>query len=134
MMRAHLDAIKALLAPTGMPVHVVRHSGTLSHPYVLVWAPPGRLVSDSLQTTNDLRDVVGVTTVAATPEAVYSKVDAVRACLLDVAPTVAGWHCDELKLRDSQPVTEDRDVKLPNSNAFPCFAVDLYDLSSQRLI
>jgi len=133
MMRAHLDAVKAMLAPTGLPVHLVRHSGTMTLPYVLLWASAGRLVSDSLETTNDLRDVLGVTVVAATPEAVYSKVDAVRACLLDQAPTVAGWHADELTLRDSQQVTEDRDVKLPNTNAFPCFAVDLYDLSSQRL-
>jgi hypothetical protein len=129
--RAHLDAVKALLAPAGMPVHYIEVLGAPTYPYVLLWTGSGRWVGAALCAQRiDLDDTLGVTVVHLTAEGVLSKQAIVRGLLDDAVPAVPGRHVDELRQTDSQRIAVDREVVVPPTNTFPKYGVDLYALSS----
>ncbi|WP_185972904.1 hypothetical protein [Aeromicrobium piscarium] len=89
------------------------------------------MISETLcGTQSDLDDLLGVTCVGVSPEAVWSVSSLVRAALIDKHPQVDGRYVAELRLYDSQNVQADGDVTLPNSNRHPYFGVDLYSLRS----
>lgn len=131
-MKAHIDGIKVLLEPYGHPVYFADVPETPTYPYVLLWSGLGRLTSDEFDgAQDDLNDLLGVTIVAATPEAVLVAGPRVRSYLLGERPIVEGRYVQPLYLHDSQQVTPDRDVTIPNTNRHPAFAVDLYRLISE---
>lgn len=131
-MKAHIDGIKALLAPYGHPVHFVDVPEVPTYPYVLLWSGLGRLTSDEFDgEQDDLNDLLGVTTVAANPDATLIAGARVRSYLLGKQPVVEGRYVQPLHLHDSQTVAVDRDVTIPNANRHPSFVVDLYRLISE---
>ncbi|MHA7132540.1 hypothetical protein [Oerskovia turbata] len=128
-MRAHIDAIRVLLAPAGYPVHFIEVPDAPEYPYVLLWAS-GRMEPDALcDEVEDLNDILGVTAVGLSAEGVLEVQRAIRPRLHDAAPPVAGRSAT-LRYFDSQPVQVDRDVTIPASNRHPKFGVDLYRLRS----
>ena len=132
-MRAHMEAVKAMLEPLGRDVYLVDvpEGSTLRYPYIILWSTTGRMISETLcGTQSDLDDLLGVTCVGMSPEAVWSVSSLPRGLLLDEAPNVEGRHVAELRLYDTQSVQADRDVTLPNTNRHPYFGVDLYALRS----
>lgn len=130
-MKAHIDAIKALLVPSGYDVFYSDAPETPTYPYVLLWSTTGRMVSDSLCGTQDvLDDLLGVTSVGANPDAALIVSSRVRGYLLGAHPVVAGRYVHELRLHDSQRVQVDRDVTMPQTNRHPSFGVDLFALKS----
>lgn len=131
-MKSHIDAIKALLAPFGHPVHFAEAPETPTYPYILLWSSLGRLTADEFDgAQDDLNDLLGVTTVAATSDAALVAGARVRSYLLNKQPIVEGRHVQPLHLHDSQQVTPDTDVTMPNTNRHPSFAVDIYRLISE---
>lgn len=139
-MKAHIDAIKAMLAPYGKDVYfadAVKYDNEgkvlpLTYPYVLLWSGTGRMTSDELDgVQDDLNDILGVTTVAASADATLVAALRVRSYLLGKQPVVEGRYVQPLRLFDSQQVTPDREVTIPGTNRHPAFAVDLYPLISE---
>lgn len=139
-MKAHIDAIKAMFAPYGKDVYfadAVKYDAQgnvvpLTYPYVLLWSGTGRLISDEVDgAQDDLNDILGVTTVAASADAVLVATARVRSYLLGKQPVVEGRYVQPLRLIDAQQVTPDRDVTVPGTNRHPSFAVDLYRLISE---
>lgn len=131
-MKAHIDAIRVLLEPYGKPVHFVDVPEAPTYPYVLLWTSAGRMVSDEVcGKLDDLNDILGVTIVGATPDAVLVATPRVRSYLMDKQPQVANRHVQPLRLFDSQNVDVDTDVTVPATNRHPAFAVDLYRLISE---
>lgn len=129
---SHFEAVRALLEPFGKPVHIIDAPGSPTYPYVLLWGSPGLLQAaeaDGVQ--DDIDDLVGVTHVAATPEAALVVVDRVRSYLMGARPVVEGRHVQPLRLFDSRNVEVDRDVTMPATNRHPAYAVDLYRLVSE---
>ena len=130
-MKAHIDAIKALLVSTGYDVYFADVPETPDYPYVLLWCSPGLMVADSLRGVQDVLDEpLGVTTVGANTDATLIAAGVARAALLGAHPTVAGRYVHELRLTDSRPVRIDRDVTLPDTNRHPSYGVDIYALKS----
>lgn len=129
-MQAHIDAIRALLAPAGYPVHFIEVPGAPTYPYVLLWTSSGRMEPEALcDEIEDLNDVLGATAVGVTAEAVLTVQRKIRPLLGDSSPSVPGRSVS-LRYFDSQPVQVDRDATLPTPNLHPKFGVDLYRLRS----
>lgn len=136
-MKAHIDAMRACI-PSGYETFWVDVPGTPTYPYVLFWASSGNPGSEVpiCGPMDDLEALVGVTVVAANPDAVLYMQGIVRDALspggrrtrLDVAGRSAS-----LKLSDSRTVQVDRDVTLPGTNRHPAYGVDMYDLHSTPL-
>lgn len=130
-MIGHINSIRDRLESDDITVYFGDVPEKPSFPYVLLWSGAGRMRSESLCGTRDvLRDTLGVTMVAATPEGVLMFAPDVRALLDGWAPTVPGRHCDELRVYDSQPVVVDRNIALTGTNRHPSYVVDLYRISS----
>jgi hypothetical protein len=131
-MKEHIVAIRKLLEPYNRPVYFADATGATDYPYVLLWASPGLLKAaevDGVQ--DDLDELLGVTMVAATTDAVLSAVPKVRGCLLGKSPQVEGRFVQALRLEDSQAVQPDRDVTIGQTNRHPSFAVDMLRLISE---
>ena len=140
MIRAHLDAVLALLAPlTVPPASMLVRDGTVddeSHP-VTATAPPATpyvvVSTDSMPMRGDrladwssiLDGLLYVTCVGSDRREAQWAQEKTRALLLDVRPTVAGRSCWSLKLVDGDPMRPDRDVTPP-----VLVAVDVYRLAS----
>lgn len=130
-MRAHIDAIMAMLAPLGHAVYFVDVPDLPAMPYILVWSSagtPGREVPLCDERT-DLDTQIGVTSVAATPLGALTLSASVRA-LLDGSEPVTPGRSARLDLADSRPVDVDRQVTIPGSDRHPAYGVDLYRLRS----
>lgn len=129
-MRAHIDGVRALLLPAGYPVHFIEVPAAATFPYVLLWTSSGRMESEALcDELEDLNDILGVTAVGLTADAVLSAQRKVRPLLSDASPVVPGRSVS-LRYFDSQTVQVDRDVTLPAPNLHPKFGADLYRLRS----
>lgn len=140
-MRAELAAVEALLTPWGKQVFYVEAKEItdatgvvtpISYPYVLLWGSPGLMRAaevDGVQ--DDLDDVLGVTTVALTPDACLKAVDKVRGHLLGKQPLASGRHVQPLRLMDSQRIQADTAVTVPSTNTHPYYGVDIYRLISE---
>jgi len=132
-MRAHIDALKALLASLGRDVYYGAAPASPALPYLLLWSSSGRpgveVGIDGVRA--DIDDQIGLTAVAATPTAVLALQRSARAILspagapLDVE--VAGWD-SVLTLDDSRPIAVDADVTIASSGAHPAYGVDMYRL------
>lgn len=131
-MRAEVAGVKTLLSPYNHPVYFGDVPGAPTYPYVLLWGSGGLMRADEVDgAQDDLNDILGVTTVAANPDACLIANDRVRSYLLGKTPTATGRHVQPLRLHDSRPIDLDRDVTLPATNTHPAFAVDLYRLISE---
>jgi len=125
-------AAKALIEPLGYPVHIGDVPGSLSYPYVLLWASGGDITADEMDgAQDDLNDLIGVTMVATNSDAALRIPPAVRAALLGVRLEVEGRHVQPLRLFDSQRVQSDTQTTLPGTNQRPAFVVDLYRVISE---
>ena len=136
MIRAHLDAVTALLTAS-LPASCTVHAGEVSGvdeaaqpapatPYVVVRTDPGRMTSDRLAQWSSRLDMrLYVTAVGATQRETLWAAERCRSALLDARPVVAGCICSPLRMGDASPVTVDRDVT-PHLHV----AVDVWDLTS----
>lgn len=130
-MRAHLEAVGALLQPRRFYLGDV--DGTPQYPYFVIWASVGALEDISQDGRQDaINDTFGVTGSAATYGDVMDLQRVARSKLIGTRLNVPGWSTAELRLVDSQPVQVDRDVRMPNGR-FPSFGVDLYRLISEPI-
>jgi hypothetical protein len=140
MIRAHLDAFVALLAPltsapTSMPVVVgsadaVNQAPALPAdrvtPFVVVRSDNMPVTSGRLaQYSGNLLGRVYVTCVGKTVREAQWAQEKTRALLIDKKPVVTGRSVARLKLADSSPTQTDRDVQPPL-----VYAVDMYELFS----
>jgi hypothetical protein len=140
VIRAHLDAVMALLAsltsaPTNMPV--VRQSadaldqapvlpGTRVTPYVVVRTDSMPMESRAIaQYSGNLHGLIYVTHVGESVKEAQWAQEKTRVLLLDKKPTVTGRSVGRLSLADSSPVQTDRDVQPPL-----IYVVDVYRLFS----
>lgn len=131
-MKAHIDAITVMLAPSGYKVYYGDVGEKPTYPYVMLWSGTGRYTTDTLcDARDDLDDLLGVTMVAALPEAVLVMVPVVRGLLDSQRPQVAGRYVHELTIHDSQRITPDLSVTMPDTNRHPAYGVDLYSLKSE---
>lgn len=131
-MRAHIDAVKALLGSLPYAVFYGDVTGSPTYPYIMLWSGTGSLdaaEADGVQ--DDLNDLLGVTMVAQNPDGVLAVAAKVRPVLMGARPTVAGRKVHPLRLFSSQPVRPDESVKLPNTDAHPAYGVDQYRLLSE---
>lgn len=131
-MKAHVDAIKALLAPLSYGIYFVDVTvDNPAIPYNLIWCSSGVPFDDSLcGSGSDLSERVNITSVAGTTEGVLILQALVRGVLAGKIPTVTGRHVEPLKLIESQPIAVDRAVTLTDPNRHPAYGVDTYRLSS----
>ena len=130
-MRQHIDAIRALLAPT--PIYYADATGVTAYPYVLIWSTPGDDdIQPSICDDDTWSDLIGVTSVDTTPNNTLLLAARVRLLLDGATLPVAGRHA-RLHLRKGlgQTVQADRDITLTATNTHPCFQVDRYLLTSQ---
>lgn len=132
-MRAHVDALKAMLAPLGYPVHFVEVPAPATYPYVLLWAGVGapgleQAVDDVRQ---DIDTTLGVTGVGSSPESALALLEKVRTVFAPGghhATVVVTGYQTTLRLYDSRTVTLDVDVTLSGTSRHPAYGVDLYRL------
>lgn len=134
-MRGEVEAIRAALAPLGMSTYWTRVEGAPSLPYLLLWQSTGRPLDEQplCGGGDPLTALIGVTTVALTPESAQEKAALVRRTLwpagepltLDVPARYA-----EIKWSSFASSDEDRDNPLPATGAYPVIYVDLYRLTS----
>jgi hypothetical protein len=140
--RAHLDAIRAVLAPLGYPVHFVEAptsnlaDGTRQvpvPPYLVIWSSLGALSGAALDNVRaDIDDTFGVTYVAGTPEAALVVGQRVRDVLTPLGfgdlsvPGRRAW----VRHEDSRPIQVDRDVVARDLNRHPAYGVELFRLIS----
>lgn len=129
-MKTLIDSLKGhLQEQTGFDVYFGEVTGTPEYPYVLLWTSTGRLEQNTLAGDHDLSDRLGVTMVATTPNNVLTLSSYVRPALKGFTPDSQQWLMEAFRPPfDSQPITSDRDVALPN-HGYPFFAVDLYRLN-----
>ena len=133
-MRAHIDAIRALI-PSTFTTYFVDVPTAPTYPYVLIWSSAGTPGMEQALTDErtDIDTQIGATMAAGTPEGVLIVQSAVRAVLMPGGKpkslTVPG-RVAVLRLEDSRPIAVDRDVTIPTTNRFPAYGVDLYRLIS----
>ena len=129
-MKAHIDAVKLLLAGLGCPLYYVDAAGATTYPYVLIWSSAGQPgIESAVAADADLSDLLGVTWVDTTPTNALTLAAAGRALLAATRPTVTGWAV-WLSLESSEPAAVDRDLTLPDTNRHPAYVVDRYRLIS----
>lgn len=130
-MRAHLEAVKALLQPLGRPVFLGDVTGEPQFPYFFLWSSAGALDDSTQDGRQDaIVDTFGVTGASPTYADALDLMRVSRTRLNGATPQVAGWSTSELRLVDTRPIQIDRDVRLPNGR-FPAFGVDIYRLVSE---
>jgi len=128
-MRGVIESVTARLASQGVTAYWIEVPDAPTWPYVLLWGSGGRMTTNTLGgDMDDLADRLGVTCVSLSALGVLDLVRITRAALIGWSPTTDALHVQPLGLTDSQDVQPDRDVRLPNSNRHPYFAVDLYRL------
>lgn len=131
-MRDHFDAVKVMLAPMNRQVHFVEASGSPSYPYMILWGLPGQLSADAIDGGQRvISDLLRVTHVGATPEAVMELRRLSRPLLMQSRPIVTGRTVHELRMLDATDVMIDRDVNMPQTNRHPAYGVDVYRLISE---
>ena len=65
-MKAHLQAVRAIVASLGYDVHIGDVPGSATYPYVLLWGSGGRMTSPAMcGAQDDLNDLFGVTMTAS---------------------------------------------------------------------
>lgn len=126
-MQADIAAIRALLTAAGRTNYFVTVAGAPTLPYDLVWSSGGDLpverpVADSHA---DVDELIGVTTVAGTPEGVLIAQAVTRGALDLKSPAVAG-RITSLERVESRPIQVDSDVVVPGTNRNPAYGVDMY--------
>lgn len=135
-----MTALRAVLAPLGMPVFWMRVERDLTRadfPYLLLWQSTGRpFWEEPLDGYNRAWDaVVGVTTVGVTADQAETKARLVRAALepdgypLDLPVTGRSVRVEWEAFGAMQ---EDRDAAIPDhpKPGYPVTYVDLYRLTS----
>lgn len=135
-MRAHFDAIEALLSPLGWPVHLAQAAPGVTPPFIVLWggsSPTGGLEDRLDGVRGDYAVRVGVTCTAGTPLGVLMMQEQVRPALCPgnkatrlTVPGYAAW----LTPFDSRDIQIDRDATLTGATSSPAFGVDLYWLNS----
>jgi hypothetical protein len=140
VIRSHLDAVAALLAPlksapANMPVYVGSVDGDdaaltdlppAHTPYVVVRSDTMPITSDRLAPWSQRLDGrVYIQAVGADWREAAWALEATRALLSDVAPAVTGRSVAALALEGGQPIEADRDVTPPLF-----MGVDVYRLMS----
>lgn len=134
MMRAHIDAVKSLLAGGGVTAYWVDVAVSPVYPYALLWGPSW---GDSAETTlggcdTDMDRSLMVTCVAANPDVLLTFVDRVKSIMDGSSPLVAGRSTD-LRYVRSETTDVDRTVTIPPTNRHPAFAVEAYRYRSTPL-
>lgn len=132
-MIGHLQAVKALLVPVGIPVYLLDATGASSYPYFLVWPSTGAPgVDGALNENADLSFLIGVTAVGESPESAGGRAAKGKARLgptkpvaLDV-PGRKAW----IRWEGLGNAGVDRDVNLPNTSRHPAFEAHLYRVES----
>src|SRR5699024_9427020 len=135
-MKAHYDAIKALLDPLPWDVHLAQAPDGTPPAFIVLWgaSTPTGGESDRLDgARSDISARIGVTCTAGTVGGVLAMQEQVRAALCPTgkptriqAPGRAAW----LTPFDSRDVQIDRDAVLTGASSFPAFGVDMYWLNS----
>lgn len=140
-MRAHLDAMRARLAPLGRQVYFVdaptstAGDGTVvvpEAPYFVLWTSAGDPSQErSVVGETDSHDsLVNLTSVAATPEDVLLVQERAREALCPGARPTALAPGAVLTLFSAEQVRVDRDVVAPPLHRHPAYGVDVYRLIS----
>lgn len=115
------------LQATGYAVYDTDVPETPALPYVVVWggaaAPHGeRCLADRMI---GVRDRLGITTAAGTPEGARIAHQRVRAIVQpDGFPASFGGF--QVRLTDHQPVQVDRAEKITGTNRHPAYCVDIF--------
>lgn len=131
-MKAHLQAVRAIVASLGYDVHIGDVPSSAAYPYVLLWGSGGRMTSPTLcGAQDDLNDLFGVTMTATNASAALDMPPMIRTALLGSQLVVPGRFVQPLSLYDSQNVQVDAQVTLPRSNRHPAYVVDLYRVISE---
>lgn len=140
MIRAHLNAVLALLAPlSASPTDTPIYTGSADAqdqapilpaarvtPYVVVRTDNMPVTSGRLaQYSGNLTGRFYVTCIGKTVEEAQWAQEKTRALLVDKRPVVTGRSVGRLSLTDSSPVETDRDVQPPL-----VYAVDVYTVFS----
>ena len=134
-MKAHLDAIKAELAPLEYTTHFFA-APVVSSQYLIVSSPSwgGPLEAPVAATSGSVDVDVRVKAVTGTPEGVAIMLGRVRALLGPdnewVRLTVAGRSAHVRFVR-SEFIDVDRDVTITNTDRHPGVGVDTYRLVSE---
>lgn len=132
-MRDVIESIVARLAaaPYAVPAHWVDVPGAPAYPYAILWGAAAAVQRPTLANKADLSDRLAVTWVSKSALGCLDLQKVGRGALTGFTPTSATWVMDPLVLREGmgQAVVADRDVRLPNTNSHPYFAVDFFDLT-----
>ena len=137
-MRAHLQALRTLLAPLGYPVHLFHAEGRSDVevppvPYLVLRGPSWADPDDEpvCGPGADLDARVMVTATASTVEGALVVLARVRNHLMPHAVLpVAGRHAALTRHRSEVEPQVDQDLRLPGSDRHPGFGVDSYRLHS----
>lgn len=132
MIREHAAAVIALLdAVADLTVYDGHVPSEPAFPYAVVYADNGTRSEVSIGFASDqLSMLVQVTSVGATADAARIIADKVSTALLDITPTITGRICAPIRLEDTRPAIEDRDVTIPGTGSHPIYGVDVYRLMS----
>jgi hypothetical protein len=131
--KATLAALRAALTAAGLANYFTDAGTSPTLPYVLLWTSNGTApVEDSVATRGDFEAVLGLTSVAGTPDGVLIVQDAARAALASFAAgsTAVAGHIVWLTLEDSRAVQIDTDVTVTATGKHPAYGVDMYRLTS----
>lgn len=131
MIRAHVAAVKALLAGQGLTVHEGGAPDDATVPYVVLWTDSGTRTRTKMCPTSDQADLfVTAVSVGSTEEQTGWVAEKVFAALLDQAPAVAGRSIAPMTHEASDPLRRDPDVVQPGG-AIVFEQVDVFRLISR---
>lgn len=124
-----MAAVKTALEAAGLTVYDTTVPVVPVLPYVLLWGTNGLPSTEALSGPVDVSDRLGVTMVAGSADGVRQVAALVRPVLDAGEWTTVGRHV-ETHLWDSQAITTDTDVVIPNTSVHPAYGVDVYTLHS----
>lgn len=118
MIRAHADAVKALLEGQALTVHEGGAPDSAAVPYAVLWMDSGTRTRETLVASSGRDDLlVTVTSVGQDPTQAWWVAERVFTALLDVAPTVSGRTCSPITHEVSDALRRDSDVTQPGGSA-----------------
>lgn len=133
-MKAEIDALRDVLAPTGLETYWLKVPSSPAYPYRLLWQSTGRPLDERPldNGTEAFTVLLGLTSVGVTPEVAREKASEARRILtpggypLELAVT---GRLVDVEWSSFASAGEDRDVNVPRQG-FAQFYVDLYRLTS----
>lgn len=132
MINEHYEAVKGMI-PAGLTIYMWKVPKEPAYPYVVLWGDLGTETTEAMDDEPDALELrIKATYGALTGGSLAWIAGKVRSALNRRSPVVAGWAPGRLHQQSLMDAQTDYDVTFPGGGGHPVFAVDEFDLLSQK--